>query len=254
MARTLTLATAVTWLVWATSISAQAPASSAASAAAAAPKRDLTGVWMIRNPAGMRGYAGATFTKEEPEMTPWAIAKYKEAKNTNGGQYDLETTNDPVVTKCYPPGTPRVYFHPYPFEFIPTPKYVLMFYEYDHTMRRIYTDGRPLPPDPDLTWMGTSVGRWENDTHLWWTPLALMKKPGSTDWDIRTAPKCASPSGSGARIAITCRSTSLSRIPRPCSSSGLPLFTPNCALSGSWVKSPAPAIIWNSRRSRSRHL
>jgi len=110
MARTLTLATAVTWLVWATSISAQAPASSAASAAAAAPKRDLTGVWMIRNPAGMRGYAGATFTKEEPEMTPWAIAKYKEAKNTNGGQYDLETTNDPVVTKCYPPGdTPRLF-------------------------------------------------------------------------------------------------------------------------------------------------
>jgi len=164
MARTLTLATAVTWLVWATSISAQAPASSAASAAAAAPKRDLTGVWMIRNPAGMRGYAGATFTKEEPEMTPWAIAKYKEAKNTNGGQYDLETTNDPVVTKCYPPGTPRVYFHPYPFEFIQTPKYVLMLYEYDHAIRRIYTDGRPLPPDPDLTWMGTSIGRWENDT------------------------------------------------------------------------------------------
>ena len=164
MARTLTLATAVTWLVWATSISAQAPASSAASAAAAAPKRDLTGVWMIRNPAGMRGYAGATFTKEEPEMTPWAIAKYNEAKNTNGGQYDLETTNDPVVTKCYPPGTPRVYFHPYPFEFIQTPKYVLMLYEYDHAIRRIYTDGRPLPPDPDLTWMGTSVGRWENDT------------------------------------------------------------------------------------------
>src|SRR5947199_7233731 len=95
MARTLTLATAGTWLVWATSTSAQAPASSAAPAEAAAPKRDLTGVWMIRNPAGMRGYAGATFTKDEPEMTPWAIAKYKEAKNTNGGQYDLETTNDP---------------------------------------------------------------------------------------------------------------------------------------------------------------
>src|SRR6058998_1340214 len=141
MARTLILAFAVTWLVWATPISAQAPASSAASAAAPAPKRDLTGVWMIRNPAGMRGYAGATFTREEPEMTPWAIAKYNEAKNTNGGQYDLETTNDPVVTKCYPPGTPRVYFHPYPFEFIQTPKYVLMIYEYDHVIRRIYTDG-----------------------------------------------------------------------------------------------------------------
>ena len=30
-----------------------------------------------------------------------------------------------------------------------TPKYTLMLYEYDHTVRRIYTDGRPLPKDPD---------------------------------------------------------------------------------------------------------
>src|SRR5436853_7368286 len=164
MARTLILAIAVTWLVWATSISAQAPASSAATSAAPAPARDLTGVWMIRNPAGMRGYAGATFTKDEPEMTPWALARYKEAKNSNGGQYDLETTNDPVLTKCYPPGTPRVYFHPYPFEFVQGAKFMLMVFEYDHTMRRIYTDGRPLPADPDPSWMGYSVGRWEGNT------------------------------------------------------------------------------------------
>src|SRR5262252_8494447 len=87
-----------------------------------APKRDLTGVWIIRNPASMRAYAGATFTQEEPELTPWAQAKYKEARNSNNGQYTLETTNDPVLTSCAPPGTPRVYFHPYPFEFIHTPK------------------------------------------------------------------------------------------------------------------------------------
>ena len=54
-------------------------------------------------------------------MTPWALAKYKEAKSSNGGQYTLDTTNDPVVTKCDPPGVPRVYFHPYPFEFVSTP-------------------------------------------------------------------------------------------------------------------------------------
>jgi hypothetical protein len=39
-----------------------------------------------------------------------------------------------------------------------------MLYEYDHTVRRIYTDGRALPSDPDITWMGTSVGHWEGDT------------------------------------------------------------------------------------------
>jgi hypothetical protein len=56
-----------------------------------------------------------------------------------------------------------VYFHPYPFEVVHTPKSTLILYEYDHVVRRVYTDGRPLPKDPDLLWMGTSVGRWEGD-------------------------------------------------------------------------------------------
>jgi len=30
--------------------------------------------------------------------------------------------------------------------------------------RQIHTDGRPLPKDPDPTWMGYSVGHWEDDT------------------------------------------------------------------------------------------
>ncbi len=141
-----------------------AQAAAPAAPSGPAPKRDISGVWMIRNPAPIRAFAGATFTKEEPEMTPWAAAKYKEAKSSNGGQYTLDTTNDPVVTKCDPPGVPRVYFHPYPFEFVQTPTYTLMLYEYDHMVRRIYTDGRALPADPDLTWMGSSVGKWENDT------------------------------------------------------------------------------------------
>jgi hypothetical protein len=73
-----------------------------------APSHDLTGVWMLRNPAPMRSFAGATFTKEEPEMTPWAQAKYKEAKPSNGGKYTLDTTNDPVLTKCDPLRFPRI--------------------------------------------------------------------------------------------------------------------------------------------------
>jgi hypothetical protein len=149
-------------LTFAGFVCAQKPA--AATAAGPAPKHDLTGVWMARNPESMRAFAGATFTKDEPELTPWAAAKYKEAKNSNNGAYTLETTNDPVLTRCDPPGVPRVYFHPYPFEFVPTPKYMLMLYEYDHTVRRIYTDGRSIPDDPELSWLGTSVGRWENDT------------------------------------------------------------------------------------------
>jgi hypothetical protein len=169
---------------------AQQPATAAKSEPA--PKRDLTGVWMLRNPPAMRSYAGATFTKEPPELTPWAAAKYKEAKSSNSGEYTLETTNDPVLTKCAPPGVPRVYFHPYPFEFVHTPKYTLVLYEYDHMVRRIYTDGRSLPADPDLTWMGTSIGRWEGDATFVVETIGLNDKtwmdrlghPHSTDLKV----------------------------------------------------------------------
>ncbi len=146
-------------------------AAAPAAASAPAPRRDISGVWMMKNPPGTnRGYTNFTYTdpalqsKGVPAMTAWGEAEFKKAKDSNGGNYRLDETNDPVLTKCYPPGVPRIYFHPYPFEVIQTPKQVLLVYEYDHWMRRVNTDGRKLPADPDLLWMGTSVGRWENDT------------------------------------------------------------------------------------------
>lgn len=36
-------------------------------------------------------------------------------------------------------------------------------YEVDNTRRQIYTDGRPLPSDPNPAWLGYSVGRWQGD-------------------------------------------------------------------------------------------
>jgi hypothetical protein len=135
---------------------------------APAPVHDLSGVWMMRNPPGSnRGYTNFTYTDPKaspPSLTAWGEEKFKEAKDSNGGAYTLDQTNDPVLTRCYPPGTPRVYFHPYPFEFVQAPKFMLMVFEYDHTIRRIYTDGRSLPDDPDPSWMGYSVGHWDGNT------------------------------------------------------------------------------------------
>jgi hypothetical protein len=141
-----------------------APAKAAPAKSAPAPARDLAGVWMIRNPPEMASYQGSTYTKEPPELTAWGKERLKQAKSSNNGEFTLDTTNDPVLTKCNPPGLPRVYLHPYPFEFVQTPKYLLVLYEYDHMVRRIYTDGRKLPEDPDQSWLGYSVGHWENDT------------------------------------------------------------------------------------------
>ena len=131
-----------------------------------APVHELGGPWMLRATPENKNFYLFSFSKDGPEMTPWAQEKFKQAKASNTGAYTLDTTNDPVLTHCAPPGTPRVYFHPYPFEFVQAGALTLMMFEYDHTIRRIHTDGRPMPSDPDLTWMGTSVGRWESDQRV----------------------------------------------------------------------------------------
>src|SRR4051812_39437596 len=75
-------------------------AASAGAAPAPAPVHDLSGVWFAQPTAGLRGFIGDTWTKEEPALTPWGLARYKEAKASNGSVYTLDQTNDPVITKC----------------------------------------------------------------------------------------------------------------------------------------------------------
>jgi hypothetical protein len=51
------------------------------------------------------------------------------------------------------------------FEFAITPGRVFLLGESDgNRLRRIYTDGRGHPEDPDLTFHGHSIGHWEGDT------------------------------------------------------------------------------------------
>lgn len=55
---------------------------------------------------------------------------------------------------------------PQPFEIIQIPNRVIMFFEHNRHWRTIWTDGRKLPEDPDPSWMGNSIGRWEGDTFV----------------------------------------------------------------------------------------
>ena len=67
--------------------------------------------------------------------------------------------------RCLPQGLPRTDINNYmPFKIIQTPAVIAVLYEVDNTHRQIYTDGRPLPIDPQPAWGGYSVGRWEGDT------------------------------------------------------------------------------------------
>jgi hypothetical protein len=140
--------------------------------AAKAPTPDLTGVWRRsrRPPDNARKYnfheIAGTLTNEEPPMTPWGEAKYKASKPNIGRRgVPLSQTNDPV-SKCFPPGVPRIYEMRVgqPWEIIQIPGRVIMFFEYDHLVRQIFTDGRPHSKDLIPSWMGDSIGTWEGDT------------------------------------------------------------------------------------------
>jgi hypothetical protein len=141
----------------------------AAQAQTSATTPDFSGVWTQHAPPAARAYSLYAFTKEEPPMTPWAEARFKENKPSFGPR-SVPDSNDPVnpttgnSVGCFPPGVPRIYQHPFPMEIFQVPGRVIMFFEFDHYVRQIYTDGRGHNKDLPPTWMGDSIGRWEGDT------------------------------------------------------------------------------------------
>jgi hypothetical protein len=139
----------------------------AAQPAGPAPAHDLSGVWNMRAAPEQRRYIGNTWTAQPPEMTAWGTERYNSEKPSNGPRtHSLKETDDPVLRDCLPPGTPRIYLQPFPFQIVQTPKEIFMIFEYDHTVRQIFTDGRPHPEDVLPTYMGHSIGKWEDDTTL----------------------------------------------------------------------------------------
>jgi hypothetical protein len=66
---------------------------------------------------------------------------------------------DPKFT-CGPVGMPRVMTMNQPMELIIKPSAIYMLMENQSPLRRIYTDGRSWPEDPDRGYVGYSIGRW----------------------------------------------------------------------------------------------
>jgi hypothetical protein len=92
-----------------------------------------------------------------PSLTPAYADKAKTQPATPPAEENL-------TANCLPPGMPGIMGQPYPMEFLLTPGQVTIVIEAYNQIRHIYTDGRPLPEDPDPTFYGTSAGRWEGDT------------------------------------------------------------------------------------------
>jgi hypothetical protein len=72
----------------------------------------------------------------------------------------------PVIDHCFPTGMPSYMLITHnAFELLVTPGRVTMLGEGDgNRLRRIYTDGRPHPADPDPSFHGHSIGHWEGNS------------------------------------------------------------------------------------------
>jgi hypothetical protein len=136
-------------------------ASHGALAQNAAP--NLSGIWMLGGGMG-GGVGGRRFSTEEPPLQPWALEKYRAAREgvtdpNQGGRNEL----DPSYF-CFPPGAARSMIMPFAFEIVERPNVVYMLFELNSGTRRIYLDGRGHPEEANPAWMGHSIGKWEGDT------------------------------------------------------------------------------------------
>jgi hypothetical protein len=114
-------------------------------------KPDLSGLWRLNG----LGHVFNILGNQKVEMLPWARDVY--AKRSIGFAKDSPDSN------CLPPGPNAGLFGMAPVKFIQTKNVLVILYEEAPT-RQVFLDGRPLPKDPNPTWMGYSVGRWEGDT------------------------------------------------------------------------------------------
>jgi hypothetical protein len=133
--------------------------------AAPAPKAsggrpDLSGVWSTT----LHFFDLAKDVKpEDIVMLPAALALQAERERN--------LHRDDPMAQCMPPGVPRINTSNngqalHPFKIVQTPSLLVMLYETssNSNFRQIYLDGRPLPKDPQPTWLGYSVGHWEGKT------------------------------------------------------------------------------------------
>ena len=116
---------------------------------------DLSGVW--QGGGSIANIADNLLPGERLELLP-------DAKKI----LDARLSKDDPEANCLPTGVPRI--APYPWRIVQMPTYTrathifFLFEANIHSYRQIFVDGRKHPDDPDPTWYGHSIGRWEGDT------------------------------------------------------------------------------------------
>lgn len=115
-------------------------------------KPDFSGLWS--NDGGDRYYNNVTADLQVSDVAPAAHALFM--------QRTLEFGKDSMETLCLPLGPAYLTTRFRDFRIVQTPTLIVFAYS-DGMHREIFMDGRTLETDPNPTWMGYSVGRWEGD-------------------------------------------------------------------------------------------
>jgi hypothetical protein len=69
--------------------------------------------------------------------------------------------------QCLPHGIPDAMLtRTLPFKIVQSPALTIILFEEFNNWRQVFTDGRPLPVDPQPAWLGYSIGRWDRDTFV----------------------------------------------------------------------------------------
>ena len=138
---------------------------------------DLSGIWMTAEPN--RETRGAAPASDEPgdatnitasrqmrdigadlpgglPYQPWLVPIVKE-RTAN------EAIDDPHI-RCLPDNFLRAYGLPHLLKFVHSPQLLVVLNEMNAGYRQVFTDGRPLPKDPNPSWQGYSSATWSGDT------------------------------------------------------------------------------------------
>jgi len=118
-------------------------------------KPDLGGIWRSGGSGPRYDYDVAQHLKPE-EVLPWGEAIRL--------QRVQDFRKDSPLAHCLPVSLPFLNSRGMA-RIVQTPALIVMLHESPNSPHRtIFLDGRPLPNDPNPTWLGYSVGHWEGDT------------------------------------------------------------------------------------------
>ena len=135
---------------------------------AADGKPDLSGIWEVVGDRVMETdgrvrskyvYNIAADLPGGAPFLPWAKALHDERQKALGVGAPSE--------RCLPHGIPDAMLtRTLPFKIIQMRGVTMILYEEFNNWRQVFTDGRPLPKDPQPAWLGYSVGSWDGETFV----------------------------------------------------------------------------------------